>query len=156
MENILKIKDLKSNLFLGDYGEEITGYNSGYIGDIVTEIADNNVDIYYSDLNEWTKDNANYIEEALDEFGTPTDGNGHADYYGMIRQGQFIAYERELYENLEDILKYWAYDYIEDNYKLTELTEEQNDEVEFLNYNNFEKLEDIVAELESIFESEAE
>lgn len=51
----MKIEELKKDLYLGDYGEEITNYSSGYVCDILTEIADNNVDIYYYDLFEWAK-----------------------------------------------------------------------------------------------------
>lgn len=153
MKELLKIKDLKNELNLGDYGEDITNYSSGYVGDIITEIADNNVDIYNNDLMEWAKGNTSYIEDAMREFGTPEDSNGHPDFMRLIMQGQYYMYEQDLYNNLEDILKYWAYDYIENKYNLTELTEEQNDEIEFLNYNNFEELEDIKNELENIFES---
>ena len=46
MKELLKIKDLKNELNLGDYGEDITNYNSGYISDIINEIADNYIDIY--------------------------------------------------------------------------------------------------------------
>lgn len=134
----------------------ITQYCGGYIGDIITELADSNVDIYNSDLSEWAKDNVSYIEEAINMWGIPKDEGGHADYYRMIQQGQYYMYEQDLYNNIEDILKYWAYSYIEDNYNLTELTEEQNDEIEFLNYNNFEKLEDLKNELDNIFESEVD
>ena len=156
MEKLLKIEDLKNDLFLGELGEQITQYDNGYISDIITEIADSNVDIYNNDLMEWAKGNTNYIEDAMREFGTPEDENGHPDFMRIIMQGQYYMYEQDLYNNIEDILKCWAYSYIEDNYNLTELTEEQNDEIEFLNYNNFEKLEDIENELKNIFESEVQ
>lgn len=154
MKELLKIKDLKNELNLGDYGEDITNYSSGYVGDIITEIADNNVDIYNNDLMEWAKGNTSYIEDAMREFGTPEDSNGHPDFMRLIMQGQYYMYEQDLYNNLEDILKYWAYDYIENKYNLTELTEEQNDEIEFLNYNNIDRLEEIEGMIEDIFESE--
>lgn len=156
MKELFKIEDLKNDLFLGELGEQITEYNNGYIGDIITEIADNNVDIYNNDLMEWAKGNTSYIEDALREFGTPEDSNGHPDFMRIIMQGQYYMHEQDLYNNLEDILKYWAYDYIENKYNLTELTEEQNDEIEFLNYNNIDRLEEIEGMIEDIFESEAE
>lgn len=156
MKELLKIKDLKNELNLGEIGEQLAEYDNGYIGDIITEIADSNVDIYNNDLMEWAKGNTSYIEDAMREFGTPEDDNGNPDFMRLIMQGQYYMYEQDLYNNLEDILKYWAYSYIEDTYKLTELTEEQNDEIEFLNYNNFEELEDIKNELENIFESEVQ
>ena len=43
------LKDLESNLSF-TYGNNITQYDSGYICDVFSEIADSNVDIYTSDL----------------------------------------------------------------------------------------------------------
>lgn len=154
MEKLLKIEDLKNDLFLGELGEQITQYDNGYISDIITEIADSNVDIYNNDLMEWAKGNTSYIEDAMREFGTPEDSNGHPDFMRIIMQGQYYMHEQDLYNNLEDILKYWAYDYIENKYNLTELTEEQNDEIEFYNYNSVDRLEEIEGMIEDIFESE--
>lgn len=148
MKELLKIKDLKNELNLGDYGEDITNYSSGYVSDIVNEIADNYIDIYTYDLFEWAKGNTYYIDRATDELGRPD------TIEDEIRQGQYIAYQEDLYNNIEDILKYWAYSYIEDHYNVTELTEEQNDEIEFYNYNNVDKLEEIEGMIEDIFESE--
>lgn len=156
MKELLKIEDLKNELNLGDYGEEIAQYNNGYIGDIITEIADNNVDIYNNDLMEWAKGNTSYIEDAMREFGTPEDGNGQPDFMRIIMQGQYYMYEQDLYNNIEDILKYWAYSYIEDHYNVTELTEEQNDEIEFYNYTNVDRLEEIEGMIKDIFESEVQ
>ena len=148
MKELLKIEELKNDLNLGDYGEDITNYSSGYVSDIITEIADNNVDIYNNDLMEWAKGNTYYIDRAVDELGRPD------TIEDEIRQGQYIAYQEDLYNNLEDILKYWAYDYIENKYNITELTEEQNDEINFYNYTNVDRLEEIKGMIEDIFESE--
>lgn len=150
MRELLKIKDLKNELNLGDYGEDITNYNSGYISDIISEIADNYIDIYTYDLFEWAKGNTYYIDRAVNELGRPD------TIEDEIRQGQYIAYQEDLYNNIEDILKYWAYDYIENKYNLTELTEEQNNEIEFYNYNNVDRLEEIEGMIEDIFENEVQ
>lgn len=148
MKELLKIKDLKNELNLGDYGEDITNYNNGYISDIINEIADNYIDIYTYDLFEWAKGNTYYIDRAVDELGRPD------TIEDEIRQGQYMAYQEDLYNNIEDILKYWAYDYIENKYNITELTEEQNDEINFYNYTNVDRLEEIKGMIEDIFESE--
>ena len=65
-------KDLESNLSF-TYGNNITQYDSGYICDVFSEIADSNVDIYTSDLFDWGKNNMYYIDEATKEFGDPHD-----------------------------------------------------------------------------------
>ena len=120
MEN-LKIEELKKELFTGDFGDCFWDYNDGYICDIITEIADNHIDIYNSDLLEWAAGNYSYIDEAMQEFGKPD------DFLQYIRQGQFLAYEQDLYNNLEDSLKNFMYTYIQDVLDVNEITEEQND-----------------------------
>lgn len=131
------LEELKNNLSF-TYGEQITDYDSGYIGDIFTEIADSNVDMYTSDLFEWGKSNLWYIDEATKELGNPS------DIIKQIQQGQFYAYEQELYENKEDIMKYFAYTYLNDNeIKLSDgEIEELDDYLETLDSND--KLENIV------------
>ena len=130
------ISDLKTNLSF-TYGENITDYDSGYIGDIFSEIADSNIDIYTSDLFDWGKSNLYYIDEATKEFGDPH------DILRQIQQGQYYAYEQELYENKDDVLKYFAYSYLNDND--ISLNEEQIDELDSYinNLDSNDKLEDI-------------
>ena len=45
------IKELESNLAF-THGDNITDYDSGYLCDIFSEIADSNVDIYTSDCRD--------------------------------------------------------------------------------------------------------
>lgn len=131
------LKELKTNLSF-TYGEQITNYDSGYIGDIFSEIADSNVDIYTSDLFEWGKRNLYYIDEATKEFGDPH------DILRQLQQGQYYAYEQELYENKEDVIKYFAYSYLDDNE--IKLSEEQEDDLEdyLSDIDSNSKLEDII------------
>ena len=145
----IKIEELKKDLFVGDLGDRFGDYDSGYICDIITEIADNNVDIYYSDLFEWAKNNFSIIEEANEEMGAPN------DITKQIQQGQFLAFERELYDNLEDNLKYFMYDYIEKNLKIEELTEEQNEKLLDWDFSdNNEQLENLIDHINEILEEE--
>lgn len=156
MEN-LKIKDLKNDLYLGDLGEYFVDYNNGYIGDIITEIADNKVPIYYNDIWEEAKENQEYIEEVLQEFGTPTDETGNVDLMRVFQQGIYLKNERNLYENLEDIFKYYMYDYIEKELKIDEITENQNDDLLDWDFSdNNEKLENLIEHIENILNKEEE
>lgn len=145
-----KIEELKKDLFLGDFGEYFRDYDNGYICDIITEIADNHVDIYYSDLFKWAADNYSIIEEANEEFGTPT------DIIKQIQQGQYLSNERDLYDNLEDILKFYVLDYIEKDLKIQEITEAQADQLEFdIDYSdNNEQLENIIEQVNEILKEE--
>lgn len=151
----LKIEDLKKDLYFGDLGDYFRDYNNGYIGDIIAEIADNNIDIYNSDLMDWAKGNTSYIEEALEEFGTPTNNRGQADFMRIIQQGQYLCNEQDLYNNLEDSLKFFMYDYIEKELKIKELTEEQNDNLLDWDFSdNNEQLENLIEHIENILINE--
>lgn len=151
----LKIEDLKKGLYFGDLGDYFRDYNNGYICDIITEIADNNIDIYNSDLMDWAKGNTSYIEEALEEFGTPTNNRGQADFMRIIQQGQYLCNEQDLYNNLEDSLKFFMYDYIEKELKIKELTEEQNDNLLDWDFSdNNEHLENLIEHIENILINE--
>ena len=131
---MLKIEDLKKDLFIGEFGEDFINYSDGYICDIIMEIADNNVDIYTQDLLDWVPDNYSYIDEANQELGVPD------DFIKQIQQGQYYFYERNIYEHLEDILKYYMYDFIENNLDIKEITEEQNERLLDFDFNDDNEL----------------
>ena len=131
------LKELESNLSF-TYGDNITQYNSGYICDVFSEIADSNVDIYTSDLFDWGKNNMYYIDEATKEFGDPH------DILRQIQQGQYYAYEQELYENQDDIIKYFAYTYLKDNNIKLNVEQEEDLDDYLSSVDSNDKLEDII------------
>lgn len=156
MEN-LKIEELKNDLYLGDLGEYFEDYNDGYICDIISEIADNNVPIYYSEIWKMAEENQDYIEEALSEFGTPTDSRGIPDLTRIFQQGLYYKNEQEIYENLEDTLKFYMYNYIEENLNIKEITEEQNDDLLDWDFkDNNEQLENLIEHIEEILKESEE
>lgn len=153
----LKIEELKKDLFIGDLGEYFVDYNNGYICDIITEIADNNIPIYNNAIWEEAKNNQGYIEEALQDFGTPTDGAGNVDLIRIFQQGIYLKNERNLYKNLEDILKYYMYDYIEKELKIDEITENQNDDLLDWDFSdNNEQLENLIEHIEKVINESEE
>lgn len=121
------------------YGHQILDYSNGYICDVFSNIADSNIDIYVSDLFEWGKSNFEYINEATQEFGNPQ------DIIKQIQQGQYLSFEQDLYNNQNDILKYFAYNYLKDNdIKFNEEQVEQLEEyIERLDNND--RIEDIIS-----------
>lgn len=147
-ENVLnKMIELKNGLDdeVLDLFDTGVDYNSNYyIDDMISEVVDSFVDIYNSDLLDWAKNNYEYIEEALDEFGTPTDSNGRADFLKMISQGEYLYYDRLFYDNLDDFIKYYVLKYLIDNKiniddeKLEELLEVDSTDID-----NNDYLEDI-------------
>ena len=154
---MIKIVDEIKNLNIGDYGDRLENYDgSDYIGDAITEVADESVDIYYSDLFEWAKKNYDYINEANEEFGIPRDG----DIIKQIQQGQFYAIEQEIYEDLQDCIKNYAYKYIlnKDGLNTLEVSEDKflclERELEKMDHNN--TFDDIIEVVNDILLNEDE
>jgi len=75
---------------------------SDKIHDAISEIADNNIDVYNADLLDWFKDNYYKVEDAIEEYGFP-ETDGKPDILMAIRQGQYLENEEVLYEALKDI-----------------------------------------------------
>lgn len=98
-------------------------YNGNdYLDDIINEIADNYVDIYYNDLFDWAKDNFSYINDAISEYGL----SDNTDIVNQIQMGQYYENNEEIYNSEDDMLSIYIYDIL-DKHNIDELTEEQND-----------------------------
>lgn len=124
-------------------------YSNGYICDIITEVCDNNVDIYNNDLWEWAKDNEYYIEQAINEFGI--DSNNF-DLMQLFRQGQYYYYQETCYNNLDDIIEYL----ILSNLDAEEISDAVYDEI--LNISGKEdsntRIEDYIDEVEELIKED--
>ena len=116
-----------------DFCANQTADDSAYICDAITEYADNEVHIYYSDIFDFAKEHYDYVEQAIEEFGVATNGK-KVDLLRTIQQGEFLYNEEQLYDDLEDIVKLVAVNHLIDND--IELDEEQTEEL-------FDKLEGI-------------
>lgn len=136
-EDIKKEIREKSN----DIIQYICDYNNGYICDVISEISDNQVDIYYYNLFEWAKENFNIIEEANEEFGAPN------DIIKQLQQAQYYNNSNELYEDLENMILLYTYNYLLENEILLndEELEELEEELKKIDNNNrLEEIEDII------------
>ena len=102
------LQDLLSSQKFGDF-QELIDWLEDDSSDMVSELADSKVDIYYYDLRKWSVDNYNYIEDAISEFGID---EKNPDYHALISQGQYYAYSNEFYILVQEFK-----DYIEANYK---------------------------------------
>lgn len=78
--------------------------------EIISQIADSNVDIYTSELLEWVGQSENYqfVEDGIEEFGFPTDDNGKPNFIQAIRQGQYFANEDILYHAWREIKRRYS------------------------------------------------
>ena len=55
----------------------------------IHELVDYNIDIYYQDLRQWSVDNYNYVEEAMDEGLC----EGVTDFHKLIQSGQYVYFQ---------------------------------------------------------------
>ena len=151
MKNVEKLlKEIeKENEFLEVDVTSFKGYSDGYIGDIVSELSDSNVDIYTSDLLEWAKDNYSYIDEATAELG-----HGK-DFINDIQIGQYCYYSNEIYSNLKEYLRYFAYDYLLNTKGIETIKDEDIDNIdgEIDNIDNNNRLSDIELIIDNFVES---
>ena len=102
------LQDLLSGQKFGDL-QELIDWLEDDSSDMVSELSDSKVDIYYYDLRKWSVDNYNYIEDAIAEFGVD---EKNPDYHKMIQMGQYYAYSNEFYTLVSEFKEY-----IEANYK---------------------------------------
>lgn len=140
-------KELENKYELEDILYCFADYNEGYICDIVMEVCDNKIDIYNSDLWNWAKDNQDYVEEAINEFGI--DSNNF-DLMKLFQQGQYYYYNEICYEYLDDIIEYL----ILSNLEVEEISDTIYDEI--LNISgkgdNNARIENYIEEIEELIE----
>jgi len=99
---MLKVEDLKKDLNIGECGDNFCDYGGNqYICDVISYIADNNIDVYTYDLLKWLPDNYEWVEEAISQGLCDT---SKPDIPRMIMMGQYVYYTDNLYKNLDDIM----------------------------------------------------
>ena len=64
----------------------------------IDELIDSMIDVYYHDLRAWAVDNYNYIEDALEAFGTSN------DWHKDIQMGQYMELNEGINEELHQII----------------------------------------------------
>ena len=127
--------------FLGDYADI---ESSSYICDAISNFADNNTSIYYFDIKNFIANHIDEVTDAIEEFGW--DGCG-SDLYKAGQMAEYLTIERDIYNNLEDIVICAACKYLIDNdislrdEQLEQLQEELSD---IDNNNRFNDILDII------------
>lgn len=103
-----------------DFITDSDANSSQYICDAISEFSDTNTSIYYYNIMEFIKENPDAVNDAINEFGW--DGCG-GDLYKAGQMAECMSIEREINEEIEDIIKYITLDFIDS-------TDEANDEAE--------------------------
>lgn len=122
-----------------DYLDENTNY---YFDDLISEIADSSVDCYASSLSCWVHEENrswDFLEEAVNSGFVSPDNYNVADH---IRSAQYLYYYEQAQEDLEDAKRWYALYFI-DSLGIETLTPEQLEQVEDLDYNDYETPEEI-------------
>lgn len=110
MNNVKEIlKNIENEKIYFD-GEDITDllvefgdYSEGYIGDIITYVCDNNIDIYNYNLWEWARGNEHYINQAISNYGIDSK---NFDLMKLFQSAQYEFYNEAIYNNLSDFIYY--------------------------------------------------
>jgi len=92
--------------------EELTSYlngDSGYISDLISEYADSNTSIYYSDIEEFGKNNMDRVNQAISEFGWEGCGS---DLHKAMQMGEYCENQENAHTDVQNF-KEW----IEENYE---------------------------------------
>lgn len=152
MKNINEeIKSLEHDL--PDVCCQIDEYTNEYIDDRIHDIADGNVDIYNSKILDWISENRSeaveYIEESVAEFGIDSK---NFDFWKLLQSGQYLMYERQLYDNKKDALLLWALRYIKEEKNIEELEDDVFEEIEDIDFDKFDKFNELETEIDNILD----
>lgn len=122
---------------------------TGYICDAISEIADSNVSIYNSDLWDWARDNEEYVEQAVNEFGIDSKD---FDLIRLFQQGQYLYNSEYMYEHLDEMILFYAYNYICEELSIEEITSDEKEELEELlgEIDNNNQIEDIIEKINEV------
>lgn len=142
-----EIKEKNKNLEV-EVDSFVNYNNDEYVCDVVGYLSDNNIDIYYSDLFDWAKGNYSYIDDAIKEFGKPD------NFLQYIQQGQYLYYEQEIYDNIDQYIKLYCFNYLLRDKDVEEITEDQFNEImeSLENIDNNDRLWNIEAIIDELFE----
>lgn len=148
---MLLVSELERAISLDcDYSRNICDYSGyHYLCDIISEIADNNKSIHCSDIIKFISDNVGKVKDVIDEMGW--DGCG-SDLYKAGQMAEYLDIERRIYDELDEAMLSFCYNYILYDLEIKEITPEQKDEIESLCYrvdNNetLDTFEDFLKEL---------
>lgn len=120
-----EIKKLKNKL--PDYAENICSYDCRqYVGSAIYEIADDNVDIYTSQLLDYFGNHWRDVEDKITELGWEGCGESLETAIQMV---QLEEIESRIYAHLDEMILLYCYDYVMKKKGLDEITEEENDKI---------------------------
>jgi hypothetical protein len=110
---------------------------------LISEFADSNTSIYYTNIKNFIINNLDAVTDAINELGW--DGCG-GDLYKAGQMAEYLTIERALYNEVTDIVKHLAIEYITnvysglevaENEELTDLLKEFNNNFNLIDCNDY-------------------
>lgn len=95
--------------------------DSDYVSDAITEIADDTVSIYYSEMRNWLFENEEAFDCMAEAVAEGFIDTSKYDFYSHIRSAQYLQASQAIYDSLDDYLALVTY------YKLLDKGVEQLD-----------------------------
>ncbi len=116
--------DLLDNLDLGDYGDDLNDYRDTdhYICDAISYVADNATSIHYSDILDFIRRDPEALADVIDE--GLYDPSKNYDIWKHAQAAEYMTIERDIHENIADILMMCAVHFIRYDLNLEEIDEE--------------------------------
>lgn len=137
---MLNVNELLKDLKIGTYGIEFEEYSYGYISDIISGIADNNTSIYYYDIERFISEHVERVNDTISEFGW--DGCGK-DLYKAGQLAEYCWIQEEIYRDIEDILKWYAFKFYVQYTDNVDISEEIVSIIEDIDSCRIDKLEEV-------------
>lgn len=149
-EHKSNLEGLDNNNIVLDIANDLCGYDSGYFEDNYNEIIENTyVDIYNKDLLQWLSEYTYEYETYINE----NEFNGDFDLYKSIMNAQAYYYQSLVLDNEESVYMVYVYDYILNNLKVEEISEEQFETITNY-YADYTELKDIRESVKTLLKGE--
>ena len=126
--------------------------SSDYICDAISEIVDSDCPCYYSGLLKWFNDTAtseDYVNDAVNEYGFE---RGEFDIFKAMSWGWCDWAREQIEHEKSDALYLAALCFVRDDLKLEEITNEQAEELENIDFDRIDTFIDLQNEIQAIFD----
>ncbi len=160
MNEFISVADLAEGLDLGNYADNLNDYrdSDSYICDAISEIADSNTSIYYSDILNFIRENPEALAEVVDEGLYEVHSRNEYDLYKHGQAAQYMTIERDVYEHLRDAVMLCALDFIRYDLKRETIPADLADQLEEWadNADNNDRMNEIPDHIRKYFEADKE
>lgn len=147
------LNDFMAELKKYDFAEEFAEYDSGYICDIITEIANNAISVYTQEQIDFAMEHDDLAQEAINDglAPDPIAAESFRSYVASVGVAAWYMYNSNtMYDNMEECVLYSVLYNLKEEYDIEEMTEEQEEEIEALEFDNNDCLEDVIEEAAKI------